>query len=199
VKPSPSKDQPGYNSDPATRSACVPADAVYDGVIVRSPWRADPGAYDYEFQKMYGVFVSNVPTPTKIAKITDGASKTMLISEKYIPVGGYEGGSASDDRGWTDGWDSDTMRCSCIRPLNDGDIDPEHSGTPPLWNNASFYTLVMGSAHPGSFNAVFADGSVRSLNYDIELYVLNALGTRNGTSAGAGGPNTSETTSTDGS
>jgi hypothetical protein len=31
---------------------------------------------------------------------------------------------------------------------------------------------------------VFADGSVRSIDYDVDLHVLNALGTRNGTSAG---------------
>jgi prepilin-type processing-associated H-X9-DG protein len=82
--------------------------------------------------------------------------------------------------------------------MSDGETNPEHSGSPPNWNNPSFYTLVLGSAHPGGFNAVFADGSVRSINYDVELYVLNALGTRNGTSAGAGGPTSPETTLTDG-
>jgi prepilin-type processing-associated H-X9-DG protein len=170
---------------------------VYDGVIVRSPWRANPGGYDFQFQKMEGVFASNVPMPIKIAKIIDGTSKTMLISEKYVPAGGYDGGSASDDRGWTDGWDPDTMRCSCIRPLNDGEINAEHSGSPPNWNNPSFYTLVMGSAHPSGLNAVFADGSVRSINNDIELWVLNALGTRNGTSAGNDGANSPEVTATE--
>jgi prepilin-type N-terminal cleavage/methylation domain-containing protein/prepilin-type processing-associated H-X9-DG protein len=185
VKPSPSKDQPGFNGEATSREACVPADGVYDGVIVRSPWRADPGNYDYQFQKMAGVFASNVPNPITTAKISDGTSKSMLITEKYLPNGAYEGGSASDDRGWTDGWDSDTMRCTCIRPMNDGDNDSEHTGVPERnWNNVSFYTLVIGSAHPSSFNAVFADGSVRSFNYDIDLFLLNALGTRNNTSAG---------------
>jgi prepilin-type processing-associated H-X9-DG protein len=180
----PVADQPGYNADPASQSACQPANGVYDGVIVRSPWRANPGGYDYEFQKMDGVFVSNVPRPVTMRKITDGTSKTMLISEKHIPSPAYGGGSASDDRGWTDGWDPDTMRCTCIVPRNDNEIFPEHSGSPPFWNNPSYYTLLIGSAHPGGFNAVFADGSVRGINYDIELFVLNAMGTRNGTSAG---------------
>jgi hypothetical protein len=45
---------------------------------------------------------------------------------------------------------------------------------------------------------VFADGSVHTISYDIDIYVFNALGTRNGTSAGSGGPTTSETTSTEG-
>jgi prepilin-type N-terminal cleavage/methylation domain-containing protein/prepilin-type processing-associated H-X9-DG protein len=195
----PVTDQPGYSANPAEESACPPANGVYDGVIVRSAWRANPGGYDFQFQKMEGIFVANVPMPVKIAKITDGTSKTMLISEKYVPAGGYDGGSASDDRGWTDGWDADTMRCTCIKPMNDGDINPEHSGTAERnWNNNSFYTLVIGAAHPGGANAVFADGSVRSINYEVDLYVLNALGTRNGTSAGPGGPNTGETTSLEG-
>ena len=38
----------------------------------------------------------------------------------------------------------------------------------------------MGSPHPGGFNAVFADGSVHTINFDVEVVVLNALGTRNG-------------------
>ena len=91
-------------------------------------------------------------------------------------------GFSSDDTGWTDGWDPDVMRCTCVRPLNDGQVEPLltndfGNGWPP-------YTFNLGSAHAGAFNAVFADGSVRSLKYDIDVVLLNALGTRNGTSAG---------------
>jgi prepilin-type N-terminal cleavage/methylation domain-containing protein/prepilin-type processing-associated H-X9-DG protein len=194
----PATDQPGYSANSTDRSACPPADGVYDGVIVRSSWRANPGGYDSRLQKMDGVFISNVPNPIQMKRIIDGTSKTMVIAEKYIPAAAYAGGSASDDRGWTDGWDADTMRCTCIHPMQDGQTNPEHSGSPPNWNNPSFYTLVLGAAHPGSFNAVFADGSVRGINYDVDLFVLNAAGTRNGTSAGSGGPTSPETTSTDG-
>jgi hypothetical protein len=47
-------------------------------------------------------------------------------------------------------------------------------------------------------NTVFADGSTRTINYDIDVYVLNAMGTRNGASAGPGGVNTPEVIATDG-
>jgi prepilin-type N-terminal cleavage/methylation domain-containing protein len=156
--------------------------AVYDGVIVRSPFKVNkygaPGT-------VTGEFVEGVPFPTKSSKITDGTSKTMMVSEKYIYFEAYAGGSASDDRGWTDGWDADTMRCTCIRPMHDAEYDPEHTGTASRdWNNISWYTLVIGSAHPSSVNAVYGDGSVHSINYDIDLYVFNALGTRNNTSGG---------------
>jgi prepilin-type N-terminal cleavage/methylation domain-containing protein/prepilin-type processing-associated H-X9-DG protein len=163
--------------------------SLYDGVIVRTPW-VETG-FDRRSLIPIGNYVEDVPYPTKFSGIIDGTSKSMMVAEKYIRYDLYAGGDASDDRGWTDGWDADTMRCTCIHPHNDGEIDPDHSPTPPLDHNASYYQLMLGSAHTGGFNAVFADGSVHTINYDIELYVLNALGTRNGTSAGAGDPATS--------
>jgi hypothetical protein len=186
----PVTDQPGYSDDPTAQNACPPANGVYDGVIVRSPWRADRGNYDYQFQKMAGVFVSNVPMPVRTSKVSDGMSKTMMIGEKYIYQSVYQDITPSDDRGWTDGWDADTMRCTCIRPMSDSDCDGArdagaHGPCPPdAEHNSSWYTLGLGSAHASAFNAVYSDGSVHSINYDIDLFVLNALGTRNGTSAG---------------
>jgi prepilin-type processing-associated H-X9-DG protein len=165
----------------------VPDNAVYDGVFVRSPFRR-AAAQNFHVPTISGAFATNVPKPTRIAKITDGTSKTMMISEKYIRADLYPGGYASDDRGWTDGWDPDVMRCTCIQPINDGDVNPVHSPQPPNVENASFFTLIMGSSHPGGINAVFADGSVHTVSYDVNVYILNALGTRNGTSAGPGGP-----------
>ncbi len=40
--------------------------------------------------------------------------------------------------------------------------------------------VYFGSAHPGGFHGVFADGSVRTLNYDIDVVIFNGLGTRAG-------------------
>jgi prepilin-type processing-associated H-X9-DG protein len=39
---------------------------------------------------------------------------------------------------------------------------------------------LFGAAHSSVFNAAFADGSVRSIGYDIDMYVFNSAGTRNG-------------------
>jgi type II secretory pathway pseudopilin PulG len=172
---------------------------IYDGVIVRSPFMRHafgaPGTVS-------GEFVEGAPFPTKPAKITDGTSKTMVIAEKYIRYDLYQppnnGGYASDDRGWADGWDADTMRATCIQPLNDGQVNPFHSPQLPAAENPSWYTLIIGSAHSSGFNSLFADGSTHSVNYEIDIYVLNALGTRNGTSAGPGGVNTPEVITMDG-
>jgi prepilin-type processing-associated H-X9-DG protein len=107
----------------------------------------------------------------------------MLIGEKQVRSDLYEGGFPSDDRGWADGWDPDTMRSTCQVPLNDSECDNESTGCAPTLDRAPcWYTMVLGSPHSGGFNCVFADGSVHTVNYDVDIYVLNSLGTRNGTS-----------------
>ena len=35
-----------------------------------------------------------------------------------------------------------------------------------------------GSAHPSGFHAVFADGSVHSISYDVDPFVFDRLGNR---------------------
>ena len=40
--------------------------------------------------------------------------------------------------------------------------------------------IHFGSAHPGGINAVYADGSVHSISFDVDVEVFNALGSRNG-------------------
>jgi hypothetical protein len=37
---------------------------------------------------------------------------------------------------------------------------------------------AFGSAHPGSFNGCFGDTSVRSITYDIDVFVFHSLGHR---------------------
>jgi prepilin-type N-terminal cleavage/methylation domain-containing protein/prepilin-type processing-associated H-X9-DG protein len=153
---------------------------VYDGVIVRSAFKRE--SYNPWTLKLEGKFVTGAPSPTKVAKITDGTSKSMMIGEKYIYPALYQSGCSSDDAGWTDGWDPDVVRSTGIPPMQDGTTDAMMSEyTIGAW---PWYEWHFGSAHPGGFNVVFADGSVHTVNYDIDLNVFNALGTRNGTSYG---------------
>lgn len=176
-------------------------DGVYDGVIVRAPWWRR-GDQDYAMQGIEGFWVKGVPRATKMAKITDGTSKTLLFSEKYIRSDRYTIGHPSDDTGLTDGWDPDIMRMTCIPPLNDTLTNPEFTGVegdePGQAPYGVYEQLLTGSAHPGGINVVYADGSVHTINYGINIYVFNALGTRNGTSRGPEGPNDPETMSLEG-
>lgn len=151
---------------------------VYDGVIVRSPWRridslstpGNPG----------GRFLRGVPQPISFAKITDGTSKTFLLGEKYVRSDLYGGGGYSDDRGWTDGWDPDAIRSTCFQPLQDSDgYQFQSLGAADIFGHDKDI-LYFGSAHPGGFHGIFADGSIQTLSYDIDVVLFNALATRAG-------------------
>jgi len=164
---------------------------VYDGVIVRATWRYLSGGGT---QPWVGEPATMVTQPVKMSKITDGTSKTLVVAEKYIRSDNYETNLAnhnSDDRGWTDGWDADQMRSTAFVPVRDGDPigwDPsqaqlvryfadDFSGGPV---GGSYNILQFGSPHTGGVIAGFADGSVHSVSFDIDVTVFNSLGTRNG-------------------
>jgi prepilin-type N-terminal cleavage/methylation domain-containing protein/prepilin-type processing-associated H-X9-DG protein len=134
------------------------------GVIVRTPWNPKP------------------PGPVSIGKpvapqhIEDGLSNTIVVGEKRLHPRDYAGnGSAEgtaqwyDDRGWSDGWDPDTMRSTAYNFTPDGD-DPQ------LIDRQ--YGFSFGSAHSGGMNAVYADASVHFLQYDIDPVVFNRMGNR---------------------
>jgi prepilin-type N-terminal cleavage/methylation domain-containing protein/prepilin-type processing-associated H-X9-DG protein len=165
--------------------------AVYDGVIVRTPSRWD--RYDQTTDKVITVKLLNVPSPVKHAQIADGLSNTFMIAEKFVrtDVYGDDGKTHySDDRGWSDGWDADSIRLSCFAPLNDGDPYTYQSGDLGRYFGDDFSTGAVptaiynvyhfGAPHTAGINAVFADGSVRTLSFDIDLVLFNALASRNG-------------------
>jgi prepilin-type N-terminal cleavage/methylation domain-containing protein/prepilin-type processing-associated H-X9-DG protein len=167
---------------PATNDP--PDNALYDGVIVRCPW-----AWRFtQAGKQVGVFRSNVPGLVKVANITDGTSKTLMIAEKYVRSDKYMGGEStnSDDRGWSDGWDGDILRSTCFTPVGDGDSIGWQTGLANYFGDGPFpfggmyNVLHFGSPHTGGINAAFADGSVHSINFDVDAVVFNALGSRNG-------------------
>jgi prepilin-type N-terminal cleavage/methylation domain-containing protein/prepilin-type processing-associated H-X9-DG protein len=146
---------------------------IYDGVIVRTAW-------NYTTK----VIIGSIPQPIKIARITDGTSKTLLVGEKYLRPDLYDGLiSYSDDKGWSDGWDLDMMRSTCFPPMSDGDglgysFQPLNSAS-DLFGPVND-VVTFGSAHPGGLNCVFTDGSVHSISYDIDVIIFNGLGTRAG-------------------
>ncbi len=153
---------------------------VYDGVIVRSPWLRDPDPAVSPPGKPVGRFLKGAPRPTSFAKITDGTSKTFMLGEKYVRSDMYEGGGYSDDHGWSEGWDPDAIRSTCFQPYQDSEgFQFDGLGNDdPFGHDADI--VYFGSAHTGGFNAIYADGSIQTLNYDIDLVLFNSLGTRAG-------------------
>jgi prepilin-type N-terminal cleavage/methylation domain-containing protein/prepilin-type processing-associated H-X9-DG protein len=101
--------------------------------------------------------------PNRMADITDGNSNTLMVGEKRMNLGLMGTPQESDAIGYTCGWNLDTARTTDRGPK------PDSVGS----NDA---TKRFGSSHPGRLNAVFADGSVRSISYTIDPAIFGYLG-----------------------
>jgi type II secretory pathway pseudopilin PulG len=156
---------------PGSPTATTPRDNfACDGLIVRTPWRP-----------FNNTFATGVSRAVKLKEVVDGLSNTLLVSEKLVRIDRYEGGSWSDDMGWADGWDPDQLRSTGLQPMNDNDpfcYGPSQRYCGGPWGTESD-VFVFGSAHPNGMNAVFGDGAVRYLQFDIDLILFNNLGARN--------------------
>lgn len=99
----------------------------------------------------------------RIAEVFDGMSNTLMIGEKSFDQMYYGQVKADDNEGFTIGYDQDVVRWGNIQPVQD-------SITGEWWGRKRF-----GSIHSGSFNAAMADGSVRYINYSIDLATMSNL------------------------
>lgn len=107
----------------------------------------------------------------RMESLEDGASNILVLGEKRLQPRYYSTGDWHDDRGWSDGWDNDTMRSSFCPPAPDSDVD----GTSEL---VSALAYSFGGSHRGYFNGGFADASVRPVRFNVDVEVLNNLAHR---------------------
>ena len=126
-------------------------------VVGLKPYGNDPAGQYPPFTAQSGVNFSG--SQVELQQISDGASNTYLVGEKYMNSNEYEtDGTADggDNHGYFQGFDWDTHRFAT-------------KGWPPLPDTPGFFSYQgFGSAHPGGWNAVFCDGSVRVLSYDLD-------------------------------
>ena len=160
-----------FGAASSTHITAVPDNEVYLGVITRTPTNLGPplrGSTTPYRQRR-----PKVTPVVEMQMITDGTSNTLMVAEKFVRPDLYDGGSYSDDQGFSDGWDPDTMRSTCVQPLQDS-----LNAKPDTKYGFEADVIYFGSAHPGGFNAVFADGSVHTIGYDVDADLFDRLGNR---------------------
>jgi prepilin-type N-terminal cleavage/methylation domain-containing protein/prepilin-type processing-associated H-X9-DG protein len=109
---------------------------------------------------------------TSLAAITDGASNTLLIGDKHVPLGKF-GQSGNGLTGDGSIYNGDYARNFCRLggpgfPLAQGPFDLSAN-----WSGR------FGSYHPGVCQFVFVDGHVTMLANSIEVNILRLLAVRN--------------------
>jgi len=114
-----------------------------------------------------------------LRKITDGTSNTLLAAEKFIPLNRYlTGDHVGDDNSMYVGNDIDSIRVTGSQINPDG----SQSGSLPEQDseqqNDGYGQNIFGGPHT-TLIAVFCDGSVRSIAFDIGAIEWNGMGRRN--------------------
>ncbi|HEV2970822.1 MAG TPA: DUF1559 domain-containing protein [Pirellulales bacterium] len=106
----------------------------------------------------------------RVPDIKDGLSKTLLYGEKNIPTNHYtDGQDGGDNECMTAGFDNDNIRVA------DSDYPPWQDTDSNARNAPAAPDVRFGSAHSGTFNVVFCDASVHSIDYEIDLKVFANL------------------------
>ncbi len=101
--------------------------------------------------------------PSNMSNVTDGTSHTLVAADKRLNIARLGEWQEDDNEGYTAGWNEDTIRRTDRSP------SPDHAGD-------GDGDKLFGSSHSGIINAVFADGSVRTINFDIDKDTFRLLG-----------------------
>ncbi|QDT68981.1 hypothetical protein MalM25_19070 [Planctomycetes bacterium MalM25] len=156
--------------------------------------QVDNGLYnDWRDEQHNGVMFQR--SEIRLAKITDGTSKTMLVGEKYVSTDHYDNGECNgDDQNIFTGHDQDNVRYTGLPGVGAIGPSPDRAGLYPMGVNQGSrgtetlpnqsgpgdpVSPIFGAAHPGSMNMAFCDGSVHSISYDVDEDVYFFYGGRN--------------------
>ncbi len=140
---------------------------------------------DNENLVYYQTGISYYRSEVRPKQIDDGLSNTYLIGEKFLHVEGYEdvnelsgiqvmGDNQSAWVGYE--WDNHRVAWNPSSEWKFEAFQPSQDTADDGYKNI----LAFGSSHPGAFNMAFCDGSVRSINYDIDALTHRQQATRAG-------------------
>jgi prepilin-type N-terminal cleavage/methylation domain-containing protein len=117
----------------------------------------------------------------KMAHITDGASVTLLVGEKYLSSDDYDSGAdlnpnngpnyGGDNDGWDCGFDADVNRFA----FNPAAPTTNPSNSPKMDTIATKSNWNFGSPHSSGFCVAFCDGHTMVLNFSIAPQTLANL------------------------
>jgi prepilin-type N-terminal cleavage/methylation domain-containing protein/prepilin-type processing-associated H-X9-DG protein len=132
--------------------------------------------------------ISYQRSEVKLKSVTDGASKTAMVGEKYRNPDHYlDGLDGADDQGLFVGHDQDTIGYTYAQkkskkglPYIDNTAWDYLPGQDrPGWDGSGGGQISrFGSAHPSGFHMAYCDGSVQSINYEIDRKVFALIGGR---------------------
>jgi prepilin-type processing-associated H-X9-DG protein len=143
---------------PTPKKNAIPSPPLFGALIKSASWYPPPIN-----RWSFGLNVSD-------SDLTDGASNTLLVSEKRVPYYDWTGRlmdpstQVGDQIGYTCGFFPDTIRTGFDYPAGDwkgsaaGQIYPYTVGADQF-----------GSSHPAGINCLFCDGSVRMVSYQLSI------------------------------
>jgi len=112
----------------------------------------------------------------RLSEITDGASKTLMVGEKYQdPDNYYTGADHTDNQCVYSGHDSDT---NGYTGSNESSLADTVAYRPRRDESRKRYDYHFGSAHVEGLHVAYCDGSVHFIDYDVRGRVWYALGGR---------------------
>lgn len=147
-------------------AVCAGDQEVLQGAGVPTP--AVPATWTY-------TGICYVRSTVRLAEVIDGTSNTLMVGEKQMSVNLYRNGlDGGDNENLYVGWDNDHTRTTNNRTTGANN----QIRFPPRVDGRDDRILVFGSAHPGGFNGLLCDGSVRVISYQIDVNNYMRLGNR---------------------